>query len=163
MDTNNIIIRPIKTEDNEGLSKLIQAILLSYNLDKPGTAYFDPYLNKLYEHYETNERSDYWVLTKNDKVFGGIGIGPFDEVGQVAEVQKYYISRELQGLGYGTRLYNIAEHYAREKGYSTLYIETSNKLSKANEVYKHFGFKKLQAPLDNSTHGLMDTWFIKDL
>lgn len=163
MNKEKIEIRPISAADNAGIYKLIQGILESYELDKPGTAYYDPYLSELYEYYQNIPNGAYWVLAYNGKVYGGIGIGPFGDYKDVAEVQKYYISKELQGQGYGRKLYEMAEKFAKEQGFKKLYIETSDILGTANNVYNRFGFKALEKPLDGSEHDLMNIWLLKDI
>ena len=163
MTDKEFTIRPIKEADNEGIFKLIQGILESHELDKPGTAYFDPYLDKLYEFYQEQPNGEYWVIIKEDKVYGGIGIAPFGDYENIAEIQKYYLSKDIQGLGYGRKIYNIAEAFAIEKGYEKLYIETIDTLGKANEVYTHFGFEQLDKPLNGSEHSLMNIWLEKNL
>lgn len=163
MENSNFTIRPIQASDNQGIFKLIQGILESYGLDKLGTAYYDPYLNSLYEYYNDLPNGEYWVIAQGNKVFGGIGIGPFGIFEEVAEVQKFYISKDLQGQGYGSKLYEIAETFAKEQGYKKLYIETIDTLGKANDIYKHFGFYDLASPLDGSEHSLMNIWLMKDL
>lgn len=163
MEEKRVDIRPIEKKDNEGIYHLIQAILESYDLDKPGTAYYDPYLSKLYEYYDSLPNGQYWILSMDGKVYGGAGIGPFGEYEKIAEVQKYYISIDLQGKGYGRKLYDILENYAKEQGYEKLYIETTDILSKANDIYEHYGFKQLKKPLEGTEHPMMNTWFIKDI
>ena len=69
----------------------------------------------------------------------------------------------MQGQGYGSKLYEIAETFAKEQGYKKLYIETIDTLGKANDIYKHFGFYDLASPLDGSEHSLMNIWLMKDL
>lgn len=163
MEKEELTIRQIQQTDNQGLYKLIQGILEAYDLDKPGTAYYDPYLNQLYEYYQKLPNGNYWVLVKGNKVFGGIGVAPFSNYEDVAEVQKYYISKDLQGLGYGTQLFQIAESFAKEKGYKKLYVETTDTLEKANDIYEHFGFIKREQPLSGSEHSSMNVWLEKDI
>lgn len=163
MDKNEFVIREIEPQDNEGIYKLIQGILESFELDKPGTAYYDPYLSKLYEYYNELPNGEYWIIAKENKVYGGIGIGPFNSHKDVAEVQKFYISKDLQGLGYGRKLYELVESYAVDKGYKKLYIETTDALGNANNIYKHFGFENRGHPLNGSEHKLMNIWLEKEL
>lgn len=156
-------IRPIKKVDNDSIFKLIQGILESYDLAKPGTAYFDPYLRQLYEFYQKEPRGEYWVIVRDKTIYGGIGISPFGDYQNIAEVQKYYISKDIQGLGYGRKIYDIAEEFAKENGYKKLYIETIDTLGKANEVYNHYGFQKRDKPLNGSEHSLMNIWLEKEI
>lgn len=156
-----INIRPIEAQDNKAIHKIIQTILEKHELDVPGTAYFDPQLGNLYEFYEGLKNKAYWVLTKNDQVIGGVGIGPFGEYQEIAELQKYYIKETEQGKGYGTLLYKTALEFVEKQQYTHLYLETINRLGAANNIYKHLGFQELEKPLEGSEHGLMNRWFIK--
>lgn len=156
-------IRTLQPTDNQAIYEIIQTSLESYDLDVPGTAYFDPYLDNLYEYYQNLQSAEYWVLVKNKEIIGGIGIGPFDDYREIAELQKFYIVKNHQGNGYGRLLYQKAEEYARKQGFIKLYIETIDILDKANKTYQHFGFKLLGEPLADSEHELMNRWFIKDL
>jgi putative acetyltransferase len=149
--------------DNQAVYKMVQTSLEQYNLDVPGTAYFDPYLDSLYQYYQDLKNGSYWVFEQNSEIIGGIGIAPFADYTEVAELQKYYVLKDYQGMGYGSLLYQTAEVYARKQGFKKIYIETIDVLDKANEVYKYFGFKRLEQPLEGSEHELMNRWFIKDL
>lgn|SRR5699024_867620 len=158
-------IRPIESKDNKELQIIIQKNLEEYNLDKPGTAYYDPQLSALYEFYNGQAKRGYWVAVDENKqtVVGGIGIGPFGNYNNIAELQKYYISNEYQGFGIGRLLFQQAISFARYNNYQSLYIETMDTLQKANSIYEHLGFKLLEEPLKGSEHGLMNRWYIKDL
>ncbi len=158
-----ITIRPIQPKDNQAIQQIIKDLLKKYGLDLPGTAYFDPQLSALYEHYKEIPNGEYWVLLADDKVIGGVGIGPFGNYEDIAELQKYYIKEDYQGLGYGRLLFEQADSFARTHNYSKLYLETSDRLGDANRIYKHLGFKPLAKPLEGSEHDLMNRWFIKSV
>ena len=158
-----ITIRPIKQQDNPAIEQIIKHILEEHHLDVLGTAYFDPQLGHLYEHYKVIPNGEYWVILEGDIVIGGVGIGPFGEYKDIAELQKYYLKKEYQGLGYGRRLFTQAINFVKKHNYSKLYLETSDLLGEANQIYRHLGFKSLEKPLDGSDHPLMNRWFIKDI
>lgn len=158
-----IAVRPIRAEDNKEMQKIIQDILHKHKLNVPGTAYFDPQLGNLSSFYEELPNGEYWVLTKNERVIGGVGVGPFGEYTDVAELQKYYIKEEFQGKGYGRLLYDRAWEFVQEQEFTRFYLETMDRLDAANVVYKHLGFRQLEKPLDGSEHGLMNRWFIKNI
>lgn len=158
-----INIRPIEVQDNKAIQKIIQDILKKHQLNVPGTAYFDPQLGNLYEFYKEISNGAYWVLTKNHQIIGGVGIGPFGDYPNIAELQKYYIKEEFQGQGYGTLLYNKAFEFAKKQPFTHLYLETMDHLDAANDIYKHLGFQQLDKPLEGSEHDLMNRWFIKTL
>lgn len=163
MKDDQISVELIKPIDNQAIYQIIQRTLESYGLDQPGTAYTDPYLNQLYEFYQKEPRGQYWVLKMEEIVIGGIGIAPFGEDEEVAEVQKYYIQKDYQGFGYGRLLFKRAIHYAKTVEYKKLYIETIDTLDKANQIYIHYGFRLLDQALDGSEHGMMNKHFILDL
>lgn len=162
---DQIEIRPIQRSDNSAIQFIIKNHLEEVGLDKPGTAYFDPYLGKLFEFYKTEPKGEYWVAIdkSNERVVGGVGIAPFGNYEEIAELQKYYLLKEYQNLGIGRSLFDKAEAYARKNHYKSIYIETMDVLDKANGIYKHYGFKQLEEPLAGSEHGLMNRWFIKNL
>jgi putative acetyltransferase len=157
-----MIIREIKIEDNKKIKEIIQNSLKSLGLDIPGTAYFDPQLNNLYQYYNNLKYAKYWVLEMDQEVVGGIGIAPFNEQDKVCELQKLYLSPKTQGLGLATKLMETAVLFA-SKHYKKCYLETQHELKAACKLYKKFGFKLLLKPLPGSEHSAMDAWYIKDL
>jgi putative acetyltransferase len=161
--TNKIEIRTIETKDNAAIQNLVQKILKKHQLDIPGTAYYDPYLGELTEYYAGLQRAEYWVLTLDEKVIGGVGIAPFNDAQEVAELQKFYIEEAYQGYGYGGKLFNHAKQFAIANGYRQLYLETTDVLAKANKIYEYYGFKKMEAPLNGSEHDAMNTWYLLEL
>lgn len=163
MTNKEIKLRKIKKEDNLKIYEIIRKVLESYHLNKKGTAYTDPQLNELYELYQKNNRAEYWIITKKSSVIGGIGIAPFANYEEIAEIQKFYIKKEEQGQGYGKILLEKALKYAKEKNYKKIYIETMDILEKANQLYENYGFESLDAPLPGSEHGLMNCWYTSSI
>ena len=163
MTNQEIQLKKIQPEDNQAIYKLIRETLEDLNLDQPGTAYTDPYLDHLYEFYQEEARAEYWILKKNEQVIGGIGLGPFGNNKKVAELQKYYIKKEFQGQGYGRLLFEKVLNAAKEMDYEKLYLETNDLLDQANRIYKHYGFELLNEPLPGSEHEAMNRWFLLEL
>lgn len=158
-----IEIKRIAKKENQAIYHIIREILESFHLDRDGTAYRDPYLNHLYEFYQTKPKGEYWIIKKRGIVIGGVGIAPFNGLEEVAELQKYYIKKDYQGNGYGALLMKKAIKYAKEQKYKKIYLETMDRLTKANSIYKSFGFKSLENPLAGSEHSLMNRWFIMNV
>lgn len=163
MKIKEIELREIQKKDNLEIYKIIRKILESYQLNKNGTAYTDPQLSQLYEFYQKESRAKYWVITKDSSVIGGIGIAPFADYKEVAEVQKFYIKEEEQGKAYGKILLNKALSYAKEEDYKKVYIETMDILERANKLYEAYGFRSLKNPFKGSEHGLMNRWYIHSI
>ncbi|MGG1369362.1 GNAT family N-acetyltransferase [Priestia megaterium] len=157
-----MIIREIKIEDNKKVKEIIQDSLKSLGLDIPGTAYFDPQLNNLYQYYNNLNYAKYWVLEMDQEVVGGIGIASFNEEDKICELQKLYLSPKTQGLGLATKLMETALLFA-SKYYKKCYLETKHELKAACKLYEKFGFKLLLKPLPGSEHSAMDAWYIKSL
>lgn len=157
-----MIIQEIKKEDNAKVKEIIQDSLESLGLAVPGSAYFDPQLNDLYQYYNNLKHANYWVVELDGKVVGGIGIAPFSEQDKVCELQKLYLSPKVQGLGISKKLMETALSFA-SKHYEKCYLETMHELKTACILYEKFGFTLLQEPLPGSEHSAMDAWYLKDL
>ncbi|WP_077215308.1 GNAT family N-acetyltransferase [Bacillus dakarensis] len=158
-----MLIREIEEKDNQTIEEIIKTSLESFNLNIPGTAYFDPQLSSLAQFYKEQYNAKYWVAVNDqDEVVGGVGIAPFGQKRGICELQKLYITPEAQGTGLSKQLMNAALDFAK-KHYTHCYLETLKKLEVANLLYTKLGFKQLERPLDGSEHGAMDAWYIKEL
>ncbi|MDY0404896.1 GNAT family N-acetyltransferase [Virgibacillus sp. 179-BFC.A HS] len=156
-------IREMEEKDNKTMEQIIKRSLESYDLNIPGTAYFDPQLGNLTEFYEQQSNAMYWVLVNEQgDAIGGVGIAPFAGLKETCELQKLYIAPEAQGMGLSKELMNVALDFAK-KHYTYCYLETLEKLHVANLLYIKLGFQRLERPLDGSEHNAMDAWYIKKL
>ena len=151
-------IRPIKETDNAVMAKIIRENLEYYQLDIPGTAYFDPELDHLYEFYQQLPHAEYWVLIENKQLIGGVGVAPFAE--NIAELQKLYLSSTAKGKGYGQQLMSHALKFAQTY-YQGIYLETFATMDKALRLYEKNQFARLEKPLGASGHDTMDCWYLK--
>ncbi|OYQ65889.1 GNAT family N-acetyltransferase [Aerococcus sp. 1KP-2016] len=160
-------IRPITKEDNLVIGKIIRDVLAENHLDQPGTAYFDPQLDFLYDYYTGIDGGQYWVVTSDIGLSGGIGIAPIDfpenTLGKVAEVQKLYLNANARGLGLSKEFMNQVIFYAQDFGYDYLYLETFHTLEAAIYLYEKFGFERIEKPLFEGDHTTMDVFMVKSL
>lgn len=156
------ILRPIEKKDNAPMRTIVKKSLEEFRLDKPGTAYFDPELEDLTKAYEKG-KSGYWVLDLAGEVIGGVGVFPHvvKDGRAVAEMQKLYIDRDFRGRGFARPLIEQAIAFAAEN-YDALYLETSSDLQ-VDRLYEHFGFQKLDGPVDGGVHPAMDLWYIMNV
>jgi|SRR5699024_127611 len=157
-----MLIRKMIPKDNLEIKNIIQDSLKSFQLDIPGTAYFDPQLNDLFHYYNNIPKAQYWVVEDQGRIVGGIGIAPFDMKQNICELQKLYLLPEVQGLGISKRLMETALEFASHF-YTSCYLETTQKLTAACHLYEKYGFKPLENPLENSPHSAMDRWYLKKL
>lgn len=124
-----MFIREIQAKDNAKIEKIIKQSLESFQLDIPGTAYFDPQLANLAEFYQRENKAKYWVVVNHeDEVLGGVGIAPFNTEKEICELQKLYIAPVAQGLGLSKKLMETALNFAKEH-YTHCYLETSTKVN----------------------------------
>ena len=73
----DFIIRRIEERDNYELAIVIRNTLAEFGANKPGTVYFDPTTDDLYNLFKETG-SVYYVALKDNKAVGGGGIYPTD-------------------------------------------------------------------------------------
>ena len=168
MDTNKIssgdLIRPIVPADDAKIAQIIRSNLEKFHLDIPGTAYFDPELDRLSRYYGTApDRRAYLVAAdESGRVLGGAGLAEFSGLPRCAELQKLYLSDGAKGRGLGRRLMQAVEDRARALGYEQLYLETHTNLHTAIGLYEKLGFRRIDR-LPGSPHSTMDRFYLKAL
>ena len=160
---SNIQIRPIEQKDNINIAKVIRGALEEFGANKPGTVYFDPTTDALFELFNT-PGSYYYIATIDDKVVGGAGIFPTENLPKgTCELVKLYLHKDARGTGLGKQLLNTAMQWAKENGYTQVYLESMPELSKAVTIYENVGFQRINQPLGNSGHCGCDIWMVKNL
>jgi putative acetyltransferase len=160
---DQLIIRPIELEDNVSLAKVIRDALTEFGANKPGTVYFDPTTDALYELFQA-PGSYYFVATINDDLVGGCGIFPTENLPTgTCELVKLYLKATARGTGLGKKLMQQAMQWAKENGYTQVYLESMPELSKAVSIYENVGFERISQPLGNSGHCGCDIWMTKQL
>ena len=158
-----LTIRPIEASDNLILAGIIRSSLTEFGANKPGTVYFDPTTDHLYELFQT-PGSIYFVAIENGRILGGGGIFPTPGLPEkCCELVKMYLDKSARGIGLGRRLIAICLERAKEMGYNQVYLETMPELRKAVSVYEKFEFRYLDGPIGNSGHFGCDVWMLKDI
>lgn len=160
---NSIKIRPIEPNDNVELAIIIRNALTEFGANKPGTVYFDPTTDALYELFRA-QGAYYFVATINDELVGGCGIYPTDNLPNgTCELVKLYLKASARGTGLGKKLMLQSMEWAKENGYTQVYLESMPELSKAVSIYEKVGFERINQPLGNSGHCGCDIWMTKQL
>jgi putative acetyltransferase len=160
---SNIQIRPIEQKDNIEIAKVIRGALEEFGANKPGTVYFDPTTDALFELFNT-PGSYYYIATIDNKVVGGAGIFPTENLPKgTCELVKLYLHKDARGTGLGKQLLNTVMQWAKENGYTQVYLESMPELSKAVTIYENVGFQRINQPLGNSGHCGCDIWMVKNL
>jgi putative acetyltransferase len=163
MDINGIVYRNIEEKDNKELADLIRTVFREFKIDRPGTVYFDPTTDNLFELFKT-PRSVYWIAEADGALAGGCGIYPTPGLPEgCAELVKLYLLSAWRGKGIGRMLMAKCFESARQLGYRQLYLESLPELAKAVSMYLKSGFRHIPHAMGNSGHFGCNIWMIKDL
>lgn len=156
-------IRSILPSDNAALSAIVKGTLKEFGANHPGTVYYDPTTDALYELFR-KERSAYFVAEQDGIIVGGGGIYPTDGLpADTCELVKMYLLPQARGAGLGRTLIEKCIAFARETGYRHVYIETMPELKQALNMYAKFGFEYLPGPMGNSGHTGCSLWMKRSL
>ena len=159
----DIIIRPIALEDNTAIAKVIRDTLAEFGANHPGTVYYDPTTDHLFEMFQS-PGSFYPVAELNGQVVGGGGIFPSSGLpADTCELVKMYLLPQVRGIGLGKKLISDCLSAAQELGYRNVYLETMPELKDALKTYAKFGFNYLNGPMGNTGHFGCALWMLKTI
>ena len=131
----DIQIRPIQPGDNTELAVIVRSALAEFGANKPGTVYFDPTTDHLYELFQA-PGAVYFVALADGQVQGGAGLFPSAGLPEdTCELVKMYLRPEARGLGLAGDLLRRLMDYAKQSGYRQVYLETLPELHRAVKVY----------------------------
>jgi putative acetyltransferase len=161
--SSTVHIRPIQQHDNAALAVIVRTSLAEFGANKPGTVFYDPTTDALYELFQT-KGSYYFVAEEDGKLLGGGGIYPTEGLpDKTCELVKMYLHKDARGKGLGKRMIEQCIAWAKDNGYEQVYLETMPELKQALKVYELFGFEYLDGPMGNSGHFGCDRWMLKKL
>jgi putative acetyltransferase len=161
--SSSINIRNIEPSDNKAIAAVIRAALTEFGANKPGTVYYDPTTDQLFELFQA-PGSVYYIATLDGIIVGGCGIFPTDGLPKgTCELVKLYLTNSARGTGLGKKLLLQSMQWAKENGYAQVYLESMPELSKAVAIYENVGFEKLNHAMGNSGHSGCDIWMLKKL
>ena len=156
-------IRRIQPGDNQSLAKIIRSALAEFGADHPGTVYFDPTTDALYELFRI-ERSAYFVAEYKGEIVGGGGIFPTQGLpSNTCELVRMYLVHDVRGKGFGRSMMEQCLQCAVEFGFGKVYLESMPELKQALKIYEKFGFEYLPSPLGNTGHFGCDVWMLRKL
>lgn len=159
----NITIRSIQSSDNPELAAIVRNTLTEFGANVPGTVFFDPTTDALFELFQT-PKAAYFVAEAEGKILGGGGIYPTEGLPETTcELVKMYLLPEARGIGLGRSLIERCLETAKQQGFQQVYLETLPELKLAVNVYEKYGFGYLSAPLGNTKHFGCGLWMLKKL
>ena len=159
-----ITLRPILPQDNVSLAAIIRKTLEEFGANHPGTVYYDPTTDALYQLFSNTKGSTYYVAEYKGKIVGGGGIFPSEGLPEdTCELVKMYLLPDVRGIGLGKRIISECIGFAKRNGYQNIYIETMPELSQAMKTYEKFGFRYLDGPMGETGHFGCDLWMLLKL
>jgi putative acetyltransferase len=148
----DILLREIQFRDNVKLALIIRQVLEEFDANKPGTVYYDETTDNLFQLFQ-KPGSTYYVATLKDEVVGGCGIYPTENLPEgYCELVKLYLLPHARSYGIGKLLMNKCFEFAKENGYTNVYLESMPELTKAIILYKNLGFKIVHKRLGDPSH-----------
>ncbi|WP_027067269.1 MULTISPECIES: GNAT family N-acetyltransferase [Maribacter] len=157
----NVVIREIRKEDNPQVAKVIRQVLADLGVPKVGTAYEDPSLDQMFEHYE-KPKATYFVAEANGSILGCAGVAQLDNYeGNVSELQKMYFLEEARGKGVGHKMITVCLERAKEYGFDACYLETMPNMEAAQKLYKKMGFEYIDARMGDTGHYSCPVFMLK--
>ena len=159
-----INIRIIEEKDNQPLALIIRNTLKEFGANHPGTVYYDDSTDVLFQVFDSEPRSIYFVAETENGILGGAGIFPSPGLPEdTCELVKMYLLPEGRGIGLGKKLIEKCIATAKEKGFRFMYLETMPELKQALKTYEKFGFHYLDGPMGNTGHFGCDRWMLKEI
>ena len=159
----DIAIRTIAPSDNTAIANIVRTSLAEFGANKPGTVFFDPTTDHLYEMFQ-KPGARYHVAEIDGELVGGGGIYPTGGLeNDTCELVKMYLIPSARGTGLGRTLIEKCLAAAIENGYKKIYLETMAEFKQALKVYERFGFDYLKGPMGNSGHWGCGMWMLKTL
>jgi putative acetyltransferase len=156
-------IRPIQQQDNVQVAQLIRTVMTEFAAVGAGYSIEDPEVDDMYGGYR-NKRSCYYVVVQQDSVVGCGGIAPLKGADQfTCEARKMFFLPAIRRLGLGRRLLSLLMEEARKRSYKKCYLETLDRMWRANQLYQRYGFRLLEKPIGKTGHDSCNRWYLLDL
>lgn len=93
------------------------------------------------------ERDRLWCAEHAGRTIGCIGV---KGRGERAQLRWFLLEPEYRGMGLGRRLLQSALDFARERGYESAYLDTTDDLHDALRLYRRAGFETASAKPNNT-------------
>ena len=107
----------------------------------PITLELQPDLNEIPGFYQTNN-GNFWIAKIDDKIVGTISL--LDIGGRKGALRKMFVDKDHRGkeFGIGQKLLNILIDWAKQKGFTEIFLGTTEKFTRAQRFMKKMGLKK---------------------
>lgn len=162
---NSFKLRLILSKDNEQVAQIIRTVMTEFACVGEGYSILDPEVDNMAEAY-SGDGSVFFVVEnpESGQVFGCGGIGPLaGGDGLTCELKKMYFLPELRGVGFGKKMVKTCLEKAKALGYRRCYLETVDRMVRANQLYKKMGFERIGGPMGATGHSSCDAWYMQEL
>ncbi|PNS08338.1 Acetyltransferase (GNAT) family [Lysobacter silvestris] len=156
-------IRPITSDDDAAMARIIRAVMPEFGACGDGFAINDPEVDWMSRAY-SEPRHAYFVLERDGNLIGGGGMAPLAGGDPfVCELRKMYFLPEARGLGAGAAMMTVCLDAARNAGFHQCYLETLSGMDAAMRLYERTGFRRIDHALGATGHGGCDSFYLLDL
>jgi putative acetyltransferase len=155
-----LTIRPIRTEDDVAVAKLIRTVMPEFGAVGPGFAIMDPEVDHMTAAYPPPRAAYFVVVDEAGKVVGGGGFAPLEggDAG-TCELRKMYFLQETRGQGLGETLLRKCLDGARAAGFARCYLETLTGMTAAQKLYQKVGFERIVGSEGATGHSGCDRFY----
>lgn len=157
MDTP--LIRPITLEDNPKVAAIIRKVMTEFHCVGSGFSIEDPEVDDMFNAY-ADERAAFYAIEHKGQVMGCGGFAALEGGDtDTCELKKMYFLEGLRGLGMGGALVDLCINEARDKGFKKMYLETVERMTAANHLYRKKGFSLLEGAKGATGHSGCDSFY----
>ncbi len=100
-------------------------------------------LSAFLERYD-EENDGFWIILLNGRVEGSITIDGINANDLEAHLRWFIVSDALRGQGFGHQLLTKALDFCQTRGYTRIYLWTSEGLNAARHLYEKHGFHLIE-------------------
>ena len=147
--SNMITIRPIRNEEIPAVKHIIYQV--AYNIFgfdgtlEDSIRYYTDLgilndMDDVQAHY-FNNGGTFLVVLNGEQVLGSGALRKLDE--DTAELKRMWLLEAWHGQGIGYRLISKLTHFAKEKGYAQIRLQTSPEQIRALGFYRNIGFYEI--------------------
>jgi len=157
-------IRPIQKADEPVVAVLIRSVMTAYGCEGEGYSIEDPEVDHMHDAYLSPKAAFYVIEDQENQIQGCGGIAQLaGTTGNICELKKMYFYESLRGKGFGKQMVTLLINEAKAIGYDKMYLETLDRMKRANILYQRMGFNKLESNEGDTGHCGCDAFYAIDL
>jgi GNAT superfamily N-acetyltransferase len=89
----------------------------------------------------------FWLAKAGQELAGCVGLRRLPlanetEPTQCAEIKRMYVQQDFRGQGIAQQLLEAAEKFARDAGYNWIYLDTTDDMKAAAQLYERSGYAR---------------------